>query len=226
MGVTIEFLANPDLFSRIPRPYPANQLLPNWLKAMPMDRPSPTEPGAMDRTIKRCPPFLEAMTAGYIIPLPCDCHFAVDSRGQFTAQSQHPLVSSHDHAQYQGAPFEKKLVLKFRNLWIVRTPPGYSCLFTAPFNRFEIPFTPLTGIVETDTYYNEVNVPTLCHLTANTSVTLTAGTPIFQVIPFQREAWESGFATRDEATFAASSQEFRDNVHAYKERYWRKHTYT
>ena len=77
-----------------------------------------------------------------------------------------------------------RLVLKFRSLWTVRTPPGYSCLFTAPFNRFEIPFTPLSGIVETDTYYNEVNIPTLCHLTPNSSITLAAGTPIFAATSF------------------------------------------
>ena len=226
MGVSIEFLCNQEIFDRYPRPFPAKELLPNWLKAMPMDRPSTSEPGAIDGTVKRCPPFLEAMTAGYIIPLPCDCHFAVDARGQFTARSQHPLVSSHDYVQYQGAPFEKKLVLKFRSLWIVRTPPGYSCLFTAPFNRFEIPFTPLSGIVETDTYYNEVNIPTLCHLTPNSSLTLAAGTPIFQVIPFQREEWSSTAGARDEQRRETSAQEFRDNVHSYRERYWRKHTYT
>jgi hypothetical protein len=226
MGVTIEFLCNQEILSRFPRPFPANQQIPNWLKAMPMDRPNPTGPGGIDGTVKRCPPFLEAMTAGYIIPLPCDCYFAVDARGQFTAQSQHQLVSSHDYLQYQGAPFEKKLVLKFRNPWIVRTPPGYSCLFTAPLNRFEIPFTPLSGIVETDTYYNEVTIPTLCHLTLNSSVTLAAGTPIFQVIPFQREEWASQVGARDEERRTASAQEFRDNVHAYREQYWRKHTYT
>jgi len=225
MSIPVEFLTNEQLTSRIPRPYPANQQLPNWIKAMPTDRPSPTRPGEMDRTIKRCPPFLEAMTAGYIIPLPCDCRFALDSSGEFTAQSEHPVVDSHDFTQYQGAPFEKMLVVKFRNLWMVRTPPGYSCLFTAPFNRFEIPFTALSGIVETDTYYNEVNIPVLCHMNINSSITLRAGTPIIQVIPFQREAWESQFGAYDNKEREDAAHELRDNVHVYRERYWRKHTY-
>ena len=226
MGVAIEFLCAAEIFDKFPRPYPAKEHMPDWLKAMPMDRPGVGGPGKYDGTVKRCPPFLEAMTAGYIIPLPCEVHFSVDGGGKFTATAKYDLISSHGEAQYRGAPFDKKMVLKLRNPWIVRTPPGYSCLFTAPLNRFELPLTPLTGIVETDTYYNEVNIPTLCHLGINSSVTLAAGTPIFQVIPFQREEWAGTFGTRDEERRKASAEEFKENVHAYRERYWRKHTYT
>ena len=226
MGVNIEFLCPQAIVDKFPPPYPAKEHLPDWLKAMPMDRVGMGGPGPYDGTVKRCPPFLEAMTAGYIIPLPCEVYFAVDASGKFTAKAPHDLISSHGYAQYQGAPFEKKMVLKFRNPWIVRTPPGYSCMFTAPINRYEIPFTPLTGVVETDTYYNEVNIPTLCHLKLGSSITLPAGTPIFQVIPFQREEWTRQLGTRDEERRKASTEEFKQNVHAYREKYWQKHTYS
>jgi hypothetical protein len=225
MGASIEFLCSQQLIDRIPRPYPAREHTPDWLKAMPMDRAGVDGPGPYDGTVKRCPPFLEAMTAGYLIPLPCDVYFAVDASGKFTAKAQHDIISAHGHAQYQGAPFDKMLVLKFRNPWIVRTPPGYSCLFTAPVNRFEIPFTPLTGIVETDTYYDQVNIPTLCHLRPGSSITMAAGTPMFQVVPFQREEWKSQFGARDEERRSALAQQFNENVHAYREHYWQKHSY-
>ena len=59
----IEFHTQPALLDRIPHPYPAGQHVPEWLKEMPQD----FEHGG---TLKRCPPFLAAMTAGYIIPAP------------------------------------------------------------------------------------------------------------------------------------------------------------
>ena len=51
-----------------PRPYPASQSIPEWYRRMPVETDPPSEHG----TLKRCPPFLEAMSFGYIIPLPAD----------------------------------------------------------------------------------------------------------------------------------------------------------
>src|SRR5688572_25063807 len=129
MSIPIEFLAMEENLQKLPRPHPANREVPEWLKQMPMDR---SNLQVTEGTVKRCPPFLEAMTAGYIIPVPCDCKFEIDAFGRVQAESKYQLLSSHEYMQYQGAPFEKTLVLKFRNPWIVRTPPGYSCLFIAP----------------------------------------------------------------------------------------------
>ena len=36
-------------------------------------------------TLKRCPPFLEAMTAGYIIPIPADLSLEMDAGGEVKA---------------------------------------------------------------------------------------------------------------------------------------------
>jgi hypothetical protein len=36
-------------------------------------------------TLKRCPPFLTAMTAGYIIPAPADVQFKMSADGQLSA---------------------------------------------------------------------------------------------------------------------------------------------
>ena len=55
-----------DMF---PRPYPANKDIPDWYKAMPVEAEAH---GAKGGTVKNCPPFLEAMTCGYILPLAAD----------------------------------------------------------------------------------------------------------------------------------------------------------
>jgi len=45
--------------------------LPDWFKAMPSQAFNEVNYLVGD-TVKRCPPFIDAMTYGFIIPLPCD----------------------------------------------------------------------------------------------------------------------------------------------------------
>ncbi len=63
-----------------------------------------------------------------------------------------PALSSglHDSILVTGTPlFEgDHFVIKFHNLWTIEAPEGYSLLFTHPVNRFDLPFTTLTGWVD------------------------------------------------------------------------------
>jgi hypothetical protein len=218
MPELIEFLADEHALANCPAPYPAPRAVPDWLKDMPMDR------GDI-RTIKRCAPFLEAMTAGYIIPYPSAVSIHVAADGRYRMECQFPMVETHTPAEYQGTPFERRVVMKFLQPWLVRTPPGYSTLFVAPLNQFNPPFLPISGVVETDTYYDPVNIPSLCNVPLGQSASVERGAPMVQVIPFKRDTWDSSVAQWDEAL----RQQWRDthqaNPHAYKENYWVKKSF-
>src|SRR5437867_4332853 len=96
----IEFHAIPRLFDAIPHPYPASRAVPEWMKNLPMERGG-------GPTIKRCPPFLEAMTAGYIIPVPFDVGLTVSQEGLVSVQCQEmQMISAHFTAQYEDAGFD------------------------------------------------------------------------------------------------------------------------
>jgi len=74
----------------------------------------------------------------------------------------------------------------FTILWTIEAPEGYALLFTHPVNRFGLPFTTLTGLVDCDRYYD-----TWIHFPArwndvNFSGVLPKGTPIAQ--RFQMDA--------------------------------------
>lgn len=216
----IEFLTLPDQMGRFPHPYPASKAVPDWIKAMPMDRGG-------GPTLKRCPPFLEAMTAGYIIPAPADVQFEVSPDAKMSWQSRDKVIGGHFGSQFQGAPFGNELVLKFINPWVIRTPPGYSTLITAPFNRFHMPFVALSGIVETESYYREVHLPMICTMRPGTRFLLARGTPLVQVIPFRREKWTSEALPLDEAQRNEAERPFQAEGHlgVYKSQFWRKHEY-
>ena len=65
------FRCDPKLADHLTRPYPARRALPDWLRAMPAKAHSDIH-GRDIRTVKQCPPFVDAMAYGVMIPLPCD----------------------------------------------------------------------------------------------------------------------------------------------------------
>lgn len=199
----------------IPHPYPASLHVPDWLKSMAAD----FDHGG---TLKRCPPFLAAMTAGYIIPAPADATLIMSADGVFSATGKAQYLSAHFAAQYAGAPFASSRVVKFENPWIIVTPSEYVCLITAPINRFEIPFLPLSGIVETGAYYQEVHLPMACAMQPGQTHRLLRGQPMIQVIPLRRENWESGTAAADLQRWNEQQQTFQANRSFYKEQVWQK----
>src|SRR4051812_16592370 len=70
-SLTVTFRCPPELIAILPRPIPAVQGLPNWFKSMPRRAFS----GVLQQeqpTLKRCPPFVDAMTYGFLIPLVTD----------------------------------------------------------------------------------------------------------------------------------------------------------
>jgi hypothetical protein len=217
--------------SRFPAPYPASRAVPQWLKDMPAEQPvqasSPAGPPAGQvPTVKRCPPFLESMTCGYLIPLPGDVVFTREASGVLRFEAQGKIVDTQLPQEIRGTPMQGQLVVKFINPWVIKTPPGYSTLFLQPLNRFDMPFQVLSGLVETDTYYRPVHFPTVCLMRPGTSFTLKRGTPIAQAVPLLREAWESRPGTSD----AAARQQIEQEMAAgrndfYKDRHWKKKSY-
>ena len=59
--LTIKFRCPAELDGKLPRPIPATLGLPSWLKAMPTQAFNAINMREED-TIKRCPPFVDAMT--------------------------------------------------------------------------------------------------------------------------------------------------------------------
>jgi hypothetical protein len=174
-------------------------------------------------TVKKCPPFVDAMTGGYLIPIIADVQFSMKPDG-LEFSSTLPIVEHHDPRQLAGSSLQRMVIVKFVNPWIVKTPPGYSCLFIAPLNRFELPFQPLSGIVETDTFYHEVNFPAISLLAPGQSTMVRKGTPLVQVIPFKRDNWTSREATAD-MQLRGQWDAMGDRVGRYKANNWERKSY-
>jgi hypothetical protein len=197
----LTFRCAPELQDLIPRPIPAVLGLPDWYRTLPQKALSSILASEV-HNVKKCPPFIDAMTCGFLIPLAIDLTV---QDGEFTwnfevpkgtvSEYTHSPISFHDPCQVAGTPFfdEDRFIIKFNGFWTVQTPPGYSLLFTHPANRGELPFTTLTGLVDCDAFHDvPIHFPARWHDTEFNGV-LPKGTPVAQCIPVKREAWTARF---------------------------------
>ena len=197
--MTLIFRCPAELLDLLPPPIPAVQGLPDWFKTLPHTAFNVVTQGE-GQTIKRCPPFIDAMTYGFLIPLPCDLKV---ENGEFSWEFDPPVnsvdnfvrspIGFHDPSQVEGTPFaqEGRFAIKFNNFWSIESPPGYSLLFTHPVNRPDLPFTTLTGLVDSDLYHDSrVNFPAHWH-DMNFNGVLPKGTPVAQCMPVKRESWRA-----------------------------------
>ena len=208
--MTLTFRCPPALDAVLPRPIPAVLGLPEWFKALPQKAFNPTL-GEDIQTVKRCPPFIDAMTYGFLIPLAVDLkvqdgeftwHFEMPE-GAVTEYSRSP-IDFHDSSQIAGTPFfdDDRFIIKFNNFWTIEAPPGYSLMFTHPLNRRDLPFTTLTGMVDCDTFSDSLlNFPARWHDPDFNGV-LPKGTPVAQCLPVKREGWGARFEILSEEATA------------------------
>jgi hypothetical protein len=208
------FRCDPVLSDHLSRPVPARGALPDWLRAMPAKARSELH-GREIRTVKQCPPFVDAMAYGVLILLPCDV--TVD-RGAFSwawdipepSTSGHPRapLSFHVPAQFPDAPFarEGQAALKFNSFWTVELEPGWSLFATHPVNRDDLPFRLISGLVDADRFHDGgINFPGVW-MQPDFSGVLPKGMPVAQCFAVPRAAPELVFESFDEAHQAAYSK--------------------
>lgn len=198
--LNITFSAEKSILANIPAPTKANKQLPSYFKALPPQ----IDANPTSATVKRCVPFLEAASAGYIISLWCDVFVRAhgdDISFEFPQNLPMPSsMSAHGGGQIKGHPMEKKpfgnVPLKWHSPWVVSTTAGVSCMFTSPMNHLETRFKILDGVVDTDTYYQAVNFP-FVWTGGEGDFYIQKGTPLVQVIPFVRTEFEHSIAVLD-----------------------------
>jgi hypothetical protein len=186
---SIEFLCEEDDYGIIAEPYPARKLMPDWYKALPMT----LEPGIEKSTIKRCNPFLDSMSLGWIIPLAADVEIQTNhdcSSVDYKWKFYKPMIENHGMEQITTSkkpnPTFPKPPMKFMNFWITKCPEDYSLLFVPPLNRPDPRFTCFSGLVDSDKYFEYVNFPFIFNV-PNYHGIIKAGTPLIQVIPIKRD---------------------------------------
>jgi hypothetical protein len=238
----IEFSAHEDYFAlKEDYPIPAKLNIPEWYKKL--------EHSLENKTIKGCIPFLDTLTSGYIFKMPQDFYVKHNVENKYNLKDSFQTFGLHDQSQIlhakninlnsgvdnhsikqvEGSPFiEKNKNLPFYkiiNPWKIKTPKGYSCLFVPPLNNSDDRFSIIPGIVDTDTFPNEINFPIIIngdkYPTLETKI--KKGTPYVQIIPFKRDNWKMIVKSREQKEIQNSKVFYNLKLfNMYKDKYWSK----
>ena len=219
-------------------PTPSKKYLPKWYKEHKTFQGNSKKfeldsSGNNNATMKWCNPFTDAMSAGYMILLEQDIMVSDSqdlSKSAVEINWSRPgkWVDSHSKDQFSSKMvpqgFAQEL-LKFEVDWSFEVPKGYSLLYTHPLNRYDLPFIAMTGIVDSDTYLDKVNIPFF--LREDFRGILEAGTPIAQIIPIKRESWKSQITLFDEKKSSKIRSLFHSKIYrSYKNQFWHRKDYS
>ena len=238
----IEFSAHEDYFAqKEDYPTPIKLNIPEWYKKL--------EHSLDNKTIKGCMPFLDTLTSGYLLKMPQDFRIRHNIKNEEGKQDSfqtfglydfnqlliakninlNSAIDSHSIKQLEGAPFidkNKNLPFyKIANPWKIKTPKGYSCLFVPPLNNSDDRFSIIAGIVDTDTFPNEINFPIVINGDKYPVLedTIEKGTPYVQIIPFKRDSWKMSLKPRKQKEIQNSRLFYGLRLlNIYKDKFWKK----
>lgn len=201
------------------KPEPVVKNIPEWFKNI-----DPVIENNM--TIKRCVPVLDAFTTGYIFKTSADVFYDNETK-RFIDNGISDTVTYHKDFQLDGWSFDENVEphpYKWINKFHLKTPKGYSTLFTHPLNRGDLPFITMSSVVDTDRFPLSVQFPFF--IKKGFHGLIPAGTPIIQAIPIKRENWESDYGNEEE------SYEYKDMwkwleppMAKYKREFWNRKNY-
>jgi hypothetical protein len=188
----IEYLNSPRIDTGEQHLVPAISKIPKWYKDSPTWEKGEmtTYPqGGVNSSVKACMPFLQALSTGYLLTTPVDLIVKhVDGApfvtwkvaAESTVSSRDP--GAHDFVPVPSGHFDINFVWAIHTAF--RVPIGYSLVFTHPLNRFDLPFTTLSGVID-----GGFSMPWAAKipffLKNDFEGIIPMGTPYAQIIPFK-----------------------------------------
>lgn len=185
----------------LPAPSPASKAVPEWYakseRFVGSNKPV-IKNLSLNAGLKACVPFLDALTSGYVMTTWTDIQVTPINEDQVELTwlvEPSPLsVRPPEVGSMIPRPaghFDTHFI--WHTQFGIEAPTGYSLLYTHPLNRFDLPFTTLSGLVDSDKYPGGGNLPFF--VKKGFEGIIPAGTPFVQLIPIKREVWESEMGT-------------------------------
>lgn len=210
-------------------PRPAKHYLPDWYKKVPLftnDKMAIDQEGFANLTLKACVPFLDAYLSGYIQETWCDIY--INTNTNEYNYSSAPEIMTHrqaDKNHYPGIDGYCTQEFVWNQCWIPQLPKGYSMLYTHPLNRHDLPCLSLSAVVDHDGLVMERVATHPFFVKHGFEGIIPKGTPMFQMIPFKRDSWESSLEKFDESLLLKSNKIRQFFIGGYKKLFWNKKEY-
>lgn len=248
----IKFIpSNQQVLQQTAPPVPAKTIVPQWYKdgelwISPSGNKvgSSKDPGKVGG-MKTCLPFLDAMISGYLITTWHDVEITkndgeVDYRyiklvdGEIVQMPENEIIKMISertgvigHTMPRPAGHSKNH-MTWIGQWGIRVPRGWSIMMTHPFNRFELPFTTMSGFMDSDGFWSNGNIPFF--IKEGWTGVIPKGTPVAQIIPIKRKSWMGNVSLRsvkysEKLGRMADAERKKSGAGYYKNKIWVKKQY-
>jgi len=144
--------------------------------------------------LKTCVPFLDGLLSGYMLLTWTDIYIKILEDGSLDIDwgSENTGLAIAERSPKSGSHIPRPAGhlpnhLVWTPKWGVKSPRGWSSLFTHPLNRFDLPFTTMSAIIDSDKYFSSGNIPFF--IKEGFEGLIPKGTPYAQVIPIKRANW-------------------------------------
>jgi hypothetical protein len=199
-----------NVFSNTAPPLPSKSFIPKWYKdgelwiSQDGSRVASSKESLKIAGMKTCVPFLDAMLSGYMIVSWHDLEIMKNDGdisyryvevidNEIVELSQEKTISMIDkrpkalgHTIPAPAGHSKQHLV-FKGQWGIQVPRGWSVMLTHPFNRFELPFTTVSGFMDSDGFWSNGNIP--FYIKDGWTGIIPKGTPFAQIVPIKRKTW-------------------------------------
>jgi len=211
-------------------PVPSKLTVPRWYKQSPsfdsknikLDNNK-----VVNTTLKMCMPFFDAMAGGYIQKTWTDIFIGVENNDlKYSAATLPSILGVRDSVSIDITDNYYPAEFVWHRQWTAKLPKGYSLLITHPHNRLDLPFTTLSGFIDSDVFYHTPigNIPFFVY--KNFQGVIPAGTPMYQMIPIKRDAWERIIEKFDEEKWSMLNHKIRSKFfNGYRDLFWNKKQY-
>jgi hypothetical protein len=149
-------------------------------------------------------PFFDSLSSGYMVVLHTDIHVSTQENGskfirwesqktrnKIGEESEEYPVTARDpsHNPIPVPPGCTGDHFAWMLPYYFKVEKGHSLFISHPFNRFDLPFITLTGIVDAEKTISRGNLPFF--IKSDFEGIIEAGTPIAQIFPFKRDSWKA-----------------------------------
>lgn len=226
----------------VPCPKPAKQYIPKWysdLESFHGGKPEVSSyyNGKANTTMKMCMPFADSFNMGYIQEAWQEVAITLiknELTGLYDLEwfnaTEPQMINMREQPEKNKFPIQDifyPFEFTWNPVWVPELPKGYSVIITHPFNRTDLPFYTLTGVIDADGFTRQSsknNLPFL--LKKDFNGIIKKGTPLFQMIPILREEWKYIKSSYNEEKQIKILHDMRQYFWSgYKKLYWKKKSF-
>lgn len=209
--------------------FPIKKHIPQWYKdaeAFGYKNIQFDENQKVKANFKNCMPFFDSLNVGYCLETQFDILVSGPRNEKYLYWTDGSIKIVITRSPDQNPTFPVPVGYSNQHfawnfLYNMQLPEGHSAIISHPFNRFDLPFVTLTGIVDADSPMSDGFIPFF--IKNDFEGLIPAGTPFLQVIPFKRDNWK---AVEDNKIIKHSKYlKFKSQAKAfgfYKKNSWRK----